>query len=259
MFKISIITVCFNSEKTIQDTINSVYTQDYKNIEYIIIDGNSTDETNSIIQKNITKIHKYISEKDYGLYDAINKGISLSTGEIIGILNSDDTFSSTTVLSNIANHFINTNIDLLFADIVFVDNNYKTKRVYSSKYWTPRLLKYGFMPAHPSFYCKKDIYINYGYYKINYKIAADFEFIARLFNNNNKVLYLYVQDIFVQMKIGGISTKGIKSKLVIISEIMKACRTNGIKTNYFLLYSKYFIKFIMNISYNFNMFKYEKK
>ncbi len=259
MFKISIITVCFNSEKTIQDTINSVHSQDYKNIEYIIIDGNSIDKTNSIIQKNISKIDKYISEKDLGLYDAINKGISLSTGDIIGILNSDDTFTTSTVVSNIAKHFNNFKVDLIFADIVFIDNNYKTKRVYSSKYWTPSLLKYGFMPAHPSFYCKKDIYTNYGNYEINYKIAADFEFIARLFNKQNKILYLYVPDIFVQMKIGGLSTKGIKSKLIIISEIMKACKANGIKTTYLLLYSKYIIKFILHINYTFSIFKNGKK
>ena len=258
MLKISIITVCFNSEKTIQDTIDSVFYQDYINIEYIIIDGNSTDNTNSIIQNNITKIDKYITENDYGLYDAINKGISLSTGDIIGLLNSDDTFSTTTVVSNIAKHFDNHNIDLLFGDIVFVDNHYKTKRIYSSKYWKPNLLKYGFMPAHPSIYCKKQVFSKFGYYKINYKIAADFEFIARLFSKENNISYLYVSNIFVQMKIGGISTKGIKSKLIIITELMNACKVNEIKTSYFLLLSKYLIKLFLHIKYIFNLFKDEK-
>ena len=259
MIKISIITVCFNSEKTIQETIDSVNSQDYSNIEYIIIDGNSIDNTNEIIKKNINKVDKSVSEKDNGLYDAINKGIAISSGEIIGILNSDDTFTSTNVVSKISKYFGNTSIDVLFADVSFVNNNYKKQRVYSSKSWKPNLLKFGFMPAHPTFYCRTYIYKKYGGYKSNYKIAADFEFIARLFNGNNNISYVYVPNILIQMKIGGISTKGIKSKIIIIWEIMKACKANGIKTNYFLLYSKYFIKGLLHINYILKSFFYEKK
>jgi hypothetical protein len=257
--KISIITVCFNSENTIQDTINSVIMQDYNNIEYIIIDGDSTDKTNEIIEKNISNVHKYISEKDHGLYDAINKGIEISTGDIIGILNSDDTYSSTKIISKIAECFSNRDLQLLYADIAFVDNNLSLKRIYSSKYWKPNLLKYGFMPAHPTFYCRKELYNKYGLYKLNYKIAADFELIARFFTINKNLIYMYVPHIFVNMKLGGLSTNSFKSKLIIINEIMNACRTNAIQTNYIFLFSKYFIKSLLYFIELIKSSLYEKK
>lgn len=245
MIKISIITVCYNSEKTIEDAINSVYLQDYKNIEYIIIDGESSDSTNSIILKNIDKIDKYISEKDNGLYDAINKGIFYSTGDIIGILNSDDTFANSNIVSSIASYFSNNNLDVLFADIAFVNSKYQLKSFYSSKYWNPSLLKFGFMPAHPTFYCKKNLFNKYGFYSLDYKIAADFELIVRFFKNENKINFLYIPRIFVFMKLGGLSTRGIKSKFIILREIMKACKANKLKTNYFFLLIKYIFKFFI--------------
>jgi len=245
--KISIITVCYNSIKTIEDTINSVYYQDFIDIEYIIIDGGSNDGTNEIIINNIDKVDKYISENDEGLYDAINKGIEISTGDIIGILNSDDTFSSNDVVSLIVKCFEENEIDVLFGDIAFVGGDYSIKRKYSSKYWKPSLLKYGYMPAHPTFYCRKELFNRYGNYSLNYKIAADFELIARFFTKNRDIKYLYIPYIMVYMKLGGISTSGFKSKITILSEIMMACRSNEIKTSFFHLSLKYLFKGIIFI------------
>ena len=152
--KISIITVCYNSVATLEKTILSVAEQTYKNIEYIIVDGNSNDGTIDIIQNNQDKITKWISEPDKGLYDAMNKGIAMATGDIVGILNSDDTFYSKTVLAQIAT-FHNTNaIDASVGTIMQHKENGKVVRVYSSKYWTPEKLKIGFMPPHPSIFFK---------------------------------------------------------------------------------------------------------
>jgi len=240
--KISIITVCYNAQDTIESTIKSVLLQDYNNIEYIIIDGSSTDNTMSIISKYQNDIDIIITEKDNGIYDAINKGISFSTGEIIGLLNADDELFDNDVINKVANIFINSpNIDSIIGDIVFIGNSQQTIRKYSSRNWSVNLFSWGFMPPHPSFYCKRSIYKKFGGYDINYKIASDFELLLR-FLKIQKINYQYLPSILVKMKTGGVSTRGLKSLYVINKEIREACFSNGIKTNYLKLYSKYFIK-----------------
>ena len=240
--KISIITVCYNSEKTIRKTIDSVIHQDYNNIEYIIIDGLSNDNTLNIINEYSHKISKIISEKDNGIYDAINKGISMSTGDVVGILNSDDIFYDNNTISCIAQKF-NNNIDLesIIGDIVFVKPNGKVHRHYSAFNWTPKKFARGLMPPHPTFYCKRSFFEKLGSYRNDFKIAADYELLIR-FLLVNKISYEYIPKILVKMNLGGVSTKNLSSNLRINKEVLRACKLNNIDTNIFKLYTKYFFK-----------------
>lgn len=241
--KVSIITVCYNCANTIKDTIDSVLSQTYSNIEYIIIDGGSRDETVNIISSYGEQVSKFISEPDKGIYDAMNKGIRLATGDVVGILNSDDFFTDNSVVQRVADEFRNTSIDALYGDVQFVnpDNLHKVVRYYSSKRFNPKKFKYGFMPAHPSFYVKREYFEKIGYYKEDYKIAADFELLVR-FLYQHKLKSNYIPMPFVTMRTGGVSTKSIKSNFILNKEIIQACKENGIKTNIINIYSKYFYK-----------------
>ena len=239
--KISLITVCFNSSKTIEKTIESVLLQQKCNLEYIVIDGASQDNTLEIIQKYSNQIDVIISEKDNGIYDAINKGINLATGDYIGILNSDDIFTNQFVLSNILKEFTaNNNLDCLIGDICFVNDNNKIIRYYTSKSWIPGKLKLGLMPPHPSFYCKRSLFQTLGNYRIDFKIAADYELFVRYFLIN-KISYKYLPSNFVTMKIGGVSTKSLGSNLLINKEVLKALKINKIQSSYFLIIFKFFL------------------
>lgn len=242
--KISIITVSFNAEKTIENTIKSVLSQDYNNIEYILIDGFSTDSTMNIVSKYQEFIDIVISEKDNGIYDAINKGILLATGEIIGLLNADDELFDINVISNVAMVFYNTpSLQSIIGDIVFQSDSNKIIRKYTSKRWSVSLFSWGFMPPHPSFYCKRESYLKYGLYDTSFKIAADFDLLIRFLMINN-ISYRYIAVVLVKMKMGGASTRGLSSLITINKEIYRACCLNGVYTNYFKLYSKYFLKII---------------
>ncbi len=241
--KISIITVVLNHISTIRSTIESVLGQTHPDIEYIIIDGGSTDGSKELIESYGDKITKFISEPDDGMYDALNKGIRLATGEIIGSLNADDIYTSNRILETVAATFKKTHIDSLFADLHYVresDLN-KTVRYYSGKSFTPARLRFGFMPPHPTFFVKKTLYEEYGYYKTNYHIAADFELIIR-FLYTHKASYLYLPMDMIRMTMGGKSTNSLHSKYILNREIVRGCRENGIYTNMPILVMKYFIK-----------------
>lgn len=243
--KVSIITCTYNSEKTVEDTIRSVNQQTYSNIEHIIVDGLSNDNTLKVIEANKTERQRVISEKDYGIYDGMNKGIRLSTGDIIGILNSDDFFSSTDIVEKIVNSIKKNNVDAVYGDVHFVNpkNVNKSIRYYSSKIFNTSLFKFGFMPAHPSFYAKRELYDKYGLYDINYKIASDFDLLIRyLYKERINTRYLPID--FVTMRIGGASTKNLKSKLTLNLEIIRSCKRNGIYTNLFILSFKYLYKIL---------------
>lgn len=245
MLKVSVITVCYNSEKTISTTIESVLAQTYPNIEYIIVDGKSTDSTLGIVEKSDPGFEgrlKYISEPDKGIYNAMNKGIRMATGDVIGILNSDDFFSENDIISKIAREFEG-NIDAVIADVCFVHpkNLNKITRYYSSKRFKPNKFQWGFMPAHPGFYARKELFEKFGYYKEDYKIAADFELLAR-FLFKYKISFKYINIPVVAMRTGGVSNKSIRSKVILNQEILRACKENNIITNGFKVYLKYFVK-----------------
>jgi glycosyltransferase involved in cell wall biosynthesis len=239
--RISVITVTYNSAATVKDTLESVLNQDYDDVEHILVDGASKDETVNIIRLYPKVV--WISERDSGLYDAINKGIKMATGDIIGVLNSDDFFADSGVLSAIAKTFETTGADAVFGDIAFVRpaNLNKIIRLYSSKRFVPGRFAYGYMPAHPSFYVKKYCYDQYGLYQLDYKIAADYELLMR-FIYKNKIAYHYIEKVLVYMRTGGISNKNWLSRYTLNKEIIKACRENGVYTNMLLLSLKYFTK-----------------
>lgn len=227
IMKISIITVCYNSSNTIEKTILSVKNQTYKNIEYIVVDGNSKDVTVSIIEKHQDIISKWISEPDKGLYDAMNKGIDLATGDLIGILNSDDTFNSDTVIEEVVNFHTKNDIEASVGDILQHKVNGKIIRLYSSKYWNPEKLKIGFMPPHPSIFFKRELFLKFGLYDLGFKIGADYELITRFFLKNN-ISWKYSGITTTAMLVGGLSSSGTSSYKLITKEIQKALFMNGI-------------------------------
>lgn len=240
MKKISIITVCYNSESTIRDTIESVISQSYPNIEYIVIDGGSQDSTLNIINEYENKIYKLISEADHGIYDAMNKGISVSTGDIVGILNSDDYFYSDSSVADIATAFeLNKKVDLVYGDVVFVNpvNTNKIVRLYSSKNFKPYKLRFGWMPPHPASFITRSSYEKIGIYSLKYKISSDYEFFVRMLLVH-KLTYVRINKIIVNMRAGGVSTSGLKNSWLLNSEIVKACKSNGVYTNIFFVLLK---------------------
>jgi glycosyltransferase involved in cell wall biosynthesis len=230
--KISIITVCFNSSKTIKKTFESIKNQTYGNIEYIVIDGGSTDSTLNIIKDYKQIINSCVSEPDMGLYDAMNKGITRSTGDLIGILNSDDVFVDNNVLEKIAKFHIKNSLDASVGNIVQVNKKGKVLRKYSVKNWSPNKLKIGFMPAHPAIFFKRDLFERYGKYRLDFVSGADYELIIRFFLKN-KIIWKFSNITTTVMLIGGISSSGYKSYKLISKEIKKALELNNIKFSYF--------------------------
>ena len=223
--KISVVTTSYNSGATIQDTIQSVLRQTYHDVEYIIVDGRSSDNTMDIVRAA----------------EPLFQG-RMSTGDVVGILNSDDYFTSDSVLCQIAAAF-NHDTDAVYGDIHFVSpqNLGRCVRYYSSRYFRPWMLRFGYMPAHPSFYARRNVYTRYGLYSLDYKIASDFDMMARLFCRYNiKTRYLSVD--CVTMRTGGVSTRSIANRLLITREDAAACRRNGIYSNVVLCSFKYVTK-----------------
>ena len=238
--KISVITVCFNSEKTIRDTIESVLAQDYPSIEYIIVDGGSNDDTLEVIREYPTCVDTVISESDKGIYDAMNKGIQLATGDVIGILNSDDFFENSCVISDVINQFkSNPESSLVFGDVVLVQpsNKQKVVRFYKAGKFRAWKLRFGWMPPHPASFFKRSAYEQVGNYSLDYKIASDYELFVRMLMVH-KLPYSRINKVLVRMRAGGISTSGIKNSILLNSEIVKACKKNGVYTNLFFVLLK---------------------
>ena len=245
--KISVITVTFNSGATFRDTIESVLKQVYSDYEYLVIDGGSKDNTVDIIKEYEPKFGgrmKWISEKDKGMYDGINKGIRMATGDVVGIINSDDFYHRDDIFENINKAFEDdNNIQAIYGDVRFVhpDNLEKTVRYYSCKHWKPWRFRFGFMPAHPTFFTYKENFEKYGYYQYDYHIAADYELLIRHLYTNH-VPAKYVPLDFMKMRTGGRSTNGWKANILLNREIVRGCKENGIWTCMPLLFLKYFIK-----------------
>ncbi|MBG15166.1 MAG: glycosyl transferase [Crocinitomicaceae bacterium] len=235
--KVSLITVSYNSEKTIEDTIQSVISQDYQDIEYIIIDGASSDATKSIIDNYKTDISCFISEPDAGIYDAMNKGINASNGDLIGILNSDDVYSNSSVVSDMVNALGSS--DAVYADLVYVDFNNldKVKRVWKSGRFKKGAFYFGWMPPHPTFFVKKECYLNFGLYALNLRSAADYELMLRFIHKNN-IKVSYLPEIIVKMRVGGVSNISLKNRILANREDKKAWKINNIRPKAFTFFLK---------------------
>jgi glycosyltransferase involved in cell wall biosynthesis len=245
--KISVITVTYQSGATVRDTIESVLKQEYQDYEYLVIDGGSKDNTIDIIREYEPKFGgrmRWVSEKDKGMYDGINKGIRMATGDVVGIINSDDFYHRMDIFGVISKSFEeNPGVQAIYGDVRFVkpDNLEKTVRYYSSKHWRPWRFRFGFMPAHPTFFTYKENFEKYGYYQYDYHIAADYELLIRHLYTN-KVSAKYVPVDFMKMRTGGRSTNGWKANVLLNKEIVRACKENGIWTCLPLLFLKYFVK-----------------
>lgn len=237
--KVSIITVVFNNREFIESAIKSVLSQTYKDIEYIIVDAGSIDGTVEIIKKYGGKISKFISEKDKGIYDAMNKGINLATGELVAILNSDDVYENENVISNVVEMIKSKNADCLWGDLVYVSqkNPEKIIRYWKSSEYENGKFKIGWHPPHPTFFVKKTIYDKCEIFNLDFKIAADYELMLR-FLGKCKITGIYLPKVLVRMRTGGESNKSFKNILKANIEVYRAWKINGLKTNFFIIFKK---------------------
>ncbi len=243
--KVSVITVCYNSEKTIERTVQSVISQSYPEIEYIIIDGNSSDQTLNILKKYSTFIKYLVSEDDLGIYDAMNKGLQKASGDIICFLNSDDIYASENVIQNVVYRMQIENLEAFFGGVVFFRGNNPDRIVRTYRYsnFNLNMFASGWMPAHPStFLCNSLIQKN-GLFNCDFKIAGDFDYLLRLFKNYN-FKYACTDNILVKMQSGGISNKNLNSKFLLNKEIYYSCKKHEIDTNFLKIYMRYLKKIL---------------
>lgn len=238
--KISVITVCYNSATTIADTLRSVAEQTHPEIEHIVVDGASHDGTLAVIEQCSSRLARLVSEPDHGIYDAMNKGIQLASGEVVAFLNADDLYAHSSVLEKVAAALAAGQLDAVMGDAEFFRPEFpeRTVRRYQSGHFHPSRISWGWMPAHPTLFLKRSIYDHFGGFRTNYRIAGDFEFIARVFHAGN-IRYEYLPEVLVRMRTGGISTGGWRNTLLLNREVLRACRENGIQTNYMKILSKY--------------------
>jgi len=230
IMKISIITVCFNSAATIGTAIQSVLDQDYDNIEYIIIDGKSTDNTLEVIESFGSGVSKVISEKDKGIYDAINKGIEAATGDFVGLLHSDDFFADSHVISKIAAGLKASQADAVYSDLVYVAKEQPDKviRNWKSGTYEHGMFFQGWMPPHPTFYVRRSLYHELGMYNLNFSISADYELMLR-FIHKHQIKVHYIPEVLLKMRVGGKSNVSIKNRIQANLEDRRAWKINGLK------------------------------
>ena len=227
--KVSIITATYNSSKTIADTLQSLNTQSYENIEYIIIDGKSKDNTLDVIKQQCSRVSKIISESDEGIYDALNKGIEASTGDIVGFLHSDDLFAYSDAVKDIVAQMNESVSDAVYGDLQYVskDNTNKVVRLWKSGSYSRSKLKNGWMPPHPTFYMRRELYNKFGLFDLNFKIAADYDSLLRyLWSNNIKITYL--PKVVIKMRVGGESNRSFKNIIQKTREDVIALKNNNI-------------------------------
>jgi len=228
--------VVFNGAATLEYTIRSVLEQSYDNVEYLVIDGGSTDGTLDILRKYDDRIDYWLSREDAGIYDAMNNGINLSGGNYVGLLNADDYFADTRVLENIVRAFQQQETDIVFSCLHIVDPDDTTKvlRRYRPVLFRPALMRIGVAPPHPTLYCKRSVYEKVGPYKTDYRVSADFEMMVRMFVIK-RISWHFLDQTTVNMRAGGISNSGLAGQVHQNMEIVRACRENGVYTNIFLI------------------------
>lgn len=237
--KVSIITVTYNSEAHLEQTIKSVIEQTYKDIEYIIIDGDSTDNTKKIIGKYQPNITRFISEKDSGIYDALNKGLEMASGDIIGILHSDDFYEHERVIEHVVASFKQNKADALYANLYYVDagNTKKIIRKWKSGIYQPNSFKFGWMPPHPTFFVRKNVYERLGKFNLNFKTSADYELMLR-FIHKHHIKLAYLNEYIVRMRVGGQSNASFNNRILANMEDRKAWEVNQLKPYFFTLWLK---------------------
>jgi len=255
--KITLITACYNSAAVIGTALESVLRQTWTEVEYWVVDGGSADGTLEIVQKYEPKFSgrmHWMSEPDRGMYDAINKGIRRATGDVIGILNADDVLADDRVLervSELMNSRTHALPQAIYGDIRFVADRRgigleelraePTVRYYSSRHWRPWMVRFGYVPPHPSFYCRRELFEKFGCYQTDYEIAADHELLIR-FLVKERVRSVCLPEVMVVMRLGGVSTRSVESTLILNRENIRACRANGIYTNRLMQLGKYLVK-----------------
>lgn len=228
--KVSIVTVCRNANRTIVDCLSSVLYQEGADIEYIVIDGQSTDDTLRRIEPFAGRIARLVSEKDAGIYDAMNKGLSLANGEVIGFLNADDIFATHNVVATIVEEFKTKRIDIVFGDVEIYTDAGRLIRIYRGNRFHPNAIRSGCLPPHPTFYARTGLLRNAGGFNTHFKIAADFDLMMRAFLHQTPS-WTYLPQTLVRMRAGGASNQGLSSYMTISRELIAACRNNGIKPN----------------------------
>lgn len=238
--KITVITVSFNAAPTIACTLQSVAAQSHPRVEHIVVDGASTDGTLQIVRQYGKHIATLVSEPDRGIYDAMNKGLRLARGDVIGFLNADDEYADAKVLERVAAVMDKYGLDALFGDAEFVspDRPDRPLRRYRSERFHPGRIAWGWMPAHPTLFLRRAVYERFGGFRADYRIAGDFELVARMFHGDT-LKYRHVPEVLVRMRTGGISTGGWRNTLLLNREVLRACRENGISTNLPKILSKY--------------------
>ena len=243
--KISIVTVCYNSAATITRTLQSVAAQNWPAIEHIVVDGASTDATMSIINAHRSSLAAVMSEPDRGVYDAMNKGVALATGDVIVFLNADDYYIDNEVISRVATAMQAEQLDALYGDVAFfrAGESGKLVRRYNSGQFRPTRIASGWMPAHPALFVRRELFDRFGLFRTDYRIAGDFEFVARAFKDG-RLRYRHIPRILVNMRLGGASTSGWKSFALLNSEVIRACRENGIRTSWARIMMKYPLKIL---------------
>lgn len=239
--KISIITVVYNNEKTVRDAIESVLSQDYDNIEYIVVDGASTDRTLEIIQSYGNQITKVISEPDKGIYDAMNKGVLAASGDVVGILNSDDVYASGSVISEVLGLMEKEDTDCLYGDLLYVSQDDISKKVRYWKSGKQKPFKSGWHPPHPAFFVKSSIYQRCGTYDTDLRVSADFEMMLRILDRYHcKASYL--PKVLVRMRVGGESNRSLKNIIQGYYDMKQAFKMNGVKRSVFYPVFRYLPK-----------------
>ncbi len=228
--KVSIITATYNSEASIASALKSIEKQDYEYIEWIIIDGSSKDKTLVIIKNGYSGSLKIVSEKDKGIYDALNKGVGMASGDIIGFLHSDDLFAFRNIISQIASVFNQSQVDGVYGDLQYVDKEDTAKviRFWKSEPFKPQLLDRGWMPAHPSLFLRKEVYKKHGLFNLDYNIAADYDLMLRIFSDKS-LKFHYLPKVVTKMRVGGASNRSLKNIKLKSTEDLKALKANGIK------------------------------